>query len=291
MKLKGRDGKEVTIPAGAIGLQGRDGHMVPIPAGAVGLQGRDGRMAAIPKGCVGLQGRDGRMVAIAMYTYDYTAAPTVTKVISYFANNQVGQTVLAWDATGNLAYERNQTPFGETKGEYATNGTKVPLRFVGQYYDSESGFSDNWHRTYDPSIGRYIQSDPIGVMRDYEHNPEFVVAGIGEQQIGLDVGLNHLYGYAGQNPVNWFDSLGLSTVGDAIGKLWGAGGEAAAISCPAHFPFAGLGLPGSDWKDCAALCCNPTDGACREQCYQEWVDRCPPAPPPKSNNNGSGDTK
>lgn len=126
---------------------------------------------------------------VAMYTYDYTAAPTVTKAITYFANNQVGQTVIAWDETGNLAYERNQTPFGETKGEYSKDGTKVPLRFPGQYYDAESGFSQNWNRDYDPAIGRYIQSDSIG----------------------LEGGIN-TYGYALQNPVNYYDPNGENPV-------------------------------------------------------------------------------
>ena len=38
-----------------------------------------------------------------------------------------------------------------------------PLRFPGQYADAETGLFDNWHRTYDPSIGRYLTPDPIGL--------------------------------------------------------------------------------------------------------------------------------
>ena len=37
------------------------------------------------------------------------------------------------------------------------------LRFPGQYYDVETAKHYNYFRDYSPSIGRYIQSDPIGL--------------------------------------------------------------------------------------------------------------------------------
>lgn len=38
---------------------------------------------------------------------------------------------------------------------------EVNLRFPGQYSDSETGLHYNWHRYYDPVIGRYSAPDPI----------------------------------------------------------------------------------------------------------------------------------
>jgi RHS repeat-associated protein len=57
-------------------------------------------------------------------------------------------------------------PFGETLPN--ANPTNLGVmtfnhRFPGQYRDKETGLHQNWHRDYDPKIGRYVESDPLGL--------------------------------------------------------------------------------------------------------------------------------
>ncbi|MGL4405870.1 MAG: RHS repeat-associated core domain-containing protein, partial [Notoacmeibacter sp.] len=40
------------------------------------------------------------------------------------------------------------------------NNTRLP----GQWFQIEDGLAYNWHRTYDPTIGRYTQADPLGFV-------------------------------------------------------------------------------------------------------------------------------
>ncbi len=37
------------------------------------------------------------------------------------------------------------------------------IRLPGQVYDKESGLHYNYFRDYDPSLGRYGESDPVGL--------------------------------------------------------------------------------------------------------------------------------
>jgi RHS repeat-associated protein len=72
-------------------------------------------------------------------------------------SNQQGQGVWRWD---------QQEPFGVTVPDENPSGLgafEFPLRFPGQYFDKETNLHYNYFRDYDPQLGRYIQSDPIGL--------------------------------------------------------------------------------------------------------------------------------
>ncbi len=90
--------------------------------------------------------------------------------------------VWRWPLTGEA--------FGATVADEDADrdGVRValPLRFPGQRYDAATGLHQNGFRDYEPQTGRYMQSDPIGLLGDLS-----------------------TYAYAEGAPISKFDPLGL----------------------------------------------------------------------------------
>jgi RHS repeat-associated protein len=128
-----------------------------------------------------------------------------------------------WDNTEAFGNSQpNENPSGI--GTFAYN-----LRFPGQYFDIEMGTHYNYFRDYDASIGRYIESDPIG-------------------RYG---GLN-TFGYVNGGPLRRRDPLGL-TAADVQGVFRDVGSSFSDLSPngngvgfqPMKPGFSG----GTDWSD------------------------------------------
>jgi len=90
-----------------------------------------------------------------------------------------------------------------------------PYMFTGRRFDSETGLYYYRARYYDPYIGRFLQTDPIGYYG----------------------GLN-LYTYVDNNPVNWIDPWGLKK-GDGGSGAGGPGSGGPGTGGP------GTGGPGT----------------------------------------------
>lgn len=131
------------------------------------------------------------------------------------------------DLAGNKVWIADYDAFGKatiTSNTLAPYTSAMNVRFPGQYFDAETSTHYNYFRDYDPLIGRYLQSDPIG----------------------LDGGIT-TYAYVSNNPLRFIDPSGLF----------------GTLSC-AYWPHAcviGGGEPGNK-EDSASYECETAPKAC-----------------------------
>ncbi|MCS0585532.1 HNH endonuclease [Massilia pinisoli] len=125
----------------------------------------------------------------AFYVYaDHIRTP---RLITRASDNKI---VWRWDNGDAFALvPPNEDPSG--LGRFTFN-----LRMPGQYFDRDTNLFYNYFRDYDPQLGRYVQSDPIG----------------------LGGGLN-TYSYVGGNPLQFADPSGRCIEDLCIGEAIVAG--------------------------------------------------------------------
>ena len=130
--------------------------------------------------------------------------------------NQVGRPDMATAAAGTVVWQASFYPLGGIHQVTVDTGALTQnLRFPGQWFQAETGFHQNWHRDYDPTLGRYLQADPLGLV----DGPS-------------------VYGYALQNPAMFSDSTGEGSVFNLSGHpivVIDDGGRAAGTAQPYEF--------------------------------------------------------
>lgn len=138
------------------------------------------------------------------------------------------------------------------------------MRYPGQYYDQETGLFYNYNRDYDPAVGRYVESDPIG----------------------LDGGLN-TYTYVGNDPLSGIDPLGLAEMCYGTPKYfphyWICANGVCGGLVPTRSLFGGPGTirpqrpglrpAGGDASFCSAVNQDKCDDAKYNQCVADRLQK------------------
>jgi RHS repeat-associated protein len=132
-------------------------------------------------------------------------------VISFVRADHIGRPVFATNAAGVKVWTATYQPFG---GVHVSTGTPPPNRFPGQWFQSESGLHQNWMRDYDPTTGRYLQADPLGLIDGasvygyVRQSPMMYTDPTGECPwcvFGAIVALGMLYDYLSDDCYTWMD--------------------------------------------------------------------------------------
>ena len=79
------------------------------------------------------------------------------------------------DAAKAKVWDAYVEPYGQAK-VFGTPSAGLNIRLPGQFLEAESGgLHQNWFRNYDPTLGRYVEADPLGI--DAGQNPYGYVDG------------------------------------------------------------------------------------------------------------------
>lgn len=119
----------------------------------------------------------------------YINGQTFFSLVDWLGNERVKSTQ---DEAGEQSFQN--LPFGDGKGFWGVSvGTAGPMEFTGDEHDSESNLDHTLFRQYSSAQGRWMTPDPLGIDSANLSDPQ---------------SLNQ-YAYAGNNPINNVDPLGL----------------------------------------------------------------------------------
>ncbi|GAB4319013.1 MAG: hypothetical protein Kow0074_08560 [Candidatus Zixiibacteriota bacterium] len=103
------------------------------------------------------------LVPFMFVEYKSQSAPPETGTPYYIFTNHIGVPVRVEDEQGRTVWRAQVEPYGRVRVQ-AGSRIDLSLRFPGHYYDAETGLHYNRWRYYDPALGRFIQSDPLGLI-------------------------------------------------------------------------------------------------------------------------------
>ena len=128
---------------------------------------------------------------------------TPNEKVYYYVNDHLGTPVKVIDENGEVVWSADYKPFGGV--DITADEVENNFRFPGQYYEEETGLHYNYHRYYDPKIGRYLRADPIN---SYDNLILYNKTGALHDHMSV-----HPFAYSLNNPIRFTDVLGLVASG------------------------------------------------------------------------------
>ena len=102
------------------------------------------------------------MVPLAFVDYPDMEADVQAGAAYYVSCDHRGTPQTVWDAEGRRVWRASIAPYGAAELD-AANEICLDLRFPGHFLDEELGLHYNRFRYYDPTLGRYLQADLLGI--------------------------------------------------------------------------------------------------------------------------------
>ena len=82
--------------------------------------------------------------------------------VRHYHCDHLGTPIALTDDKQNIVWAARLDPWGNVQEEFNPGHIEQSIRLPGQHHDKGTGLYYNRHRYYDPSIGAYINQDPIG---------------------------------------------------------------------------------------------------------------------------------
>jgi RHS repeat-associated protein len=133
----------------------------------------------------------------------------------------------------------------------------TPLRFPGQYYDAETELFENWNRYYDPSIGRYLQPEPL--LQNASEVTRFATAGMSLTP----------YSYALNNPIHYQDADGNNPGALVLAPIPGVG-EVVLAGAAAYLLWCTINKS-CPWSQPTTLCREKEKDDLKEHCIRLYT--------------------
>ncbi len=120
----------------------------------------------------------------------------------WYLSDMLGSVANLTNSTGSLEWSYSYEPYGTIRTEIENDPAAPfnPIRFTGQYLDTDTGLYHLRARQYDSTAGRFLQVDPLGTAADP---------------------YGSLYRYTENNPIAHLDPSGLDSDESGCGAGFG----------------------------------------------------------------------